>query len=197
MMPPDRIGSDGITRLHCMQGCRRCESSRTLSRFEYEVEFRIWTDALHNGCIERLRLLFENVAVRIDILLLRLVREDVVHHVEGVDLLRSETQRTVLFHDYTVLGMVVSDEFELWYRYIKGVVTRFFNDDILALESQLRVKRVLNELRTLRSRNLHAEEMALVLPRNDSGNTQSQQGYFFCTLHRMDDLRVGSPFFSQ
>ena len=174
MMPPDRIGPDSITRLHCMQGCC-CGLSVTLSLLEREVEFRIWTDALHNGCIERLRLLFENVAVRIDILLLRLVREDVVHHVEGVDLLRAETQRAVLLHDYTVFGMVVSDEFELWYRYIKGVVTRFFNDDILALESQLRVKCVLDELRTLRSGNLHAEEMALVLTRNDSGNTQPQQ----------------------
>ena len=51
-MPPDRIGSDGITRLHCMQGCRRCESSRTLSLFEYEVELRIRTDAPYDGCIE-------------------------------------------------------------------------------------------------------------------------------------------------
>ena len=95
--------------------------SVTLSLLEREVEFRIWTDALHNGCIERLRLLFENVAVRIDILLFRLVGKDVVHHVEGINLLRTETQHTILLDDHPVFRVVITDEFEFRNRDVEGI----------------------------------------------------------------------------
>ena len=86
--------------------------------------------------------------------------------------------------------MVVADEFEFRNFDIERVLARFLNGNVLSFESKLRVERILNEPRPLRTGNLHIEEMAFVLLRYDARNTEPQQCHLFRPLHGANYLGI-------